>query len=67
MNKYIYLANQAPKRMFLIFIFGEKKINSEATYVCVKANLLSKDRKRNGYKIICKFLLLKRLRYRYSN
>lgn len=42
MNKYIYLANQAPKRMFLIFIF-EKKINSEATYVCVKANLLSKD------------------------
>lgn len=43
MNKYIYLANQAPKRMFLIFIFGEKKINSEATYVCVKANLLSKD------------------------
>lgn len=42
MNKYIYLANQAPKRMFLIFIL-KKKINSEATYVCVKANLLSKD------------------------
>lgn len=42
MNKYIYLANQAPKKMFLIFIL-KKKINSEATYVCIKANLLSKD------------------------
>lgn len=43
MNKYIYLANQAPKRMFLTSFLKKKIINSEATYVCVKANLLSKD------------------------
>lgn len=42
-NEHVYLANQAPKRMFLTSFLKKKIINSEATYVCVKANLLSKD------------------------
>lgn len=61
-NEQVDILSKPSTKENVFNLHFEKKINSEATYVCVKANLLSNDiEKRNGYKIIRKFPLLKSL------
>lgn len=42
-EQVLYILSKPSTKENVFNLHFEKKINSEATYVCVKANLLSKD------------------------